>query len=117
MLEPLLDRYGLDESVAFRVGKGFVDVVELQFLTLLPVVMMDSLQTGDITKEGWSCQAAEDDHGMPALEFFPKGKVTPLGVEYADVGHEAADLGHIFATTSTSAFTVLSEDHGLEGTG
>ena len=55
MLEPLLDRYGLDESVAFRVGKGFVDVVELQFLTLLPVVMMDSLQTGDVTKEGRSC--------------------------------------------------------------
>ncbi len=117
MLEPLLDRYGLDESVALRVGKGFVDVVELQFLTLLPVVMMDSLQTGDITKEGGSCQAAEDDHGMPTLEFFPKGKVTPLGVEYADVGHEAADLGHIFAATSTSAFAVLSEDHGLEGTG
>ena len=116
MLESLLDRYGLDESVAFRMGKGFVNIVEGQFFTLFPVVVMECLQTGDITEEGRSGQATKDDHGMPALEFFPKGKITPLGVEYADVGHEAADLGHIFATTSTSAFTVLSEDHGLEGT-
>ena len=70
MFEPLLDRYGLDESVAFRMGEGFVNIVEIQFLTLLPVVMMDSLQTGDITKEGGSCQTAEDNHRMPALEFF-----------------------------------------------
>ena len=70
MFEPLLDRYGLDESVAFRMGKGFVNIVEIQFLTLLLVVMMDSLQTGDITKEGGSCQTAEDKHRMPALEFF-----------------------------------------------
>ncbi|MBG69219.1 MAG: hypothetical protein CMN06_03695 [Roseibacillus sp.] len=55
MFEPLLDRYGLDESVAFRMSKGFVNIVEIQFLTLLPVVMMDSLQTGDVTKEGRSC--------------------------------------------------------------
>ena len=70
MLEPLLDRYGLDESVAFRMGKGFVNIVKIQLLTLRPVVMMDSLQTGDITKEGGSCQTAEDNHRMPALEFF-----------------------------------------------
>ena len=108
VFQSLLDCYGLDEPVPFRMSKGFVDVVEGQFFLLLPVVMMDSLQTGDITKEGGSCQAAEDDYGMPALEFFPKGKVTPLGVEYADVGHEAADLGHIFATTSTSAMGVAA---------
>ena len=70
MLESLLDRYGLDESITFRMGKGFVNIVERQFLPLLPVVMMDSLQTGDITKEGGSCQTAEDNHRMPALEFF-----------------------------------------------
>lgn len=70
MFEPLLDCYGLDESVAFGMGEGFVNIVEIQFLTLLPVVMMDSLQTGDITKEGGSCQTAEDNHRMPALEFF-----------------------------------------------
>ena len=73
MLESLLDRYGLDESITFRMGKGFVNIVERQFLPLLPVVMMDCLQTGDITQEGGSCQTAEDDHGMPSLEFFPKG--------------------------------------------
>ena len=70
MLESLLDCYGLDESVTFRMGKGFVDVVEIQFLTLLLVVMMNSLQTGDVTEEGGSCQTAEDDYRMPALEFF-----------------------------------------------
>ena len=117
MLESLLDRYGLDESITFRMGKGFVNIVERQFLPLLPVVMMDCLQTGDITKEGGSCQAAEDDHGMPALEFFPKGEVAPLGVEHADVGNQAADLGHVLTTASASASTVLSEGHRLEGTG
>ena len=55
MLESLLDRNWLNQSVALWMGQRFVDVVEIQFLTLLPVVMMDSLQTGDVTKEGRSC--------------------------------------------------------------
>ena len=117
MLESLLDRYGLDESVAFRMGKGFVNIVEGQFFTLFPVVVMECLQTGDITEEGRSGQATKDDHGMPALELLPKGEAAPLGVEHADVGHQAANLGHVFTTASTSASPVLSQDHGLEGTG
>ena len=117
MLESLLDGYGLDESITFRMGKGFVNIIERQFFTLLPIVVMDCLQTGDITQKGRSGQAAEDDHGMPALEFLPEGEAAPLGVEHADVGHEATNLGHVLTTASTSASTVLSQDHGLEGTG
>ena len=117
VFQSLLDCYGLDEPVPFRMSKGFVDVVEGQFFLLLPVVMMDCLQTGDITQEGWSGQATEDDHRMPALEFLPKSEAAPLGVEHADIGNEAACLGHVLTTTATSAPTVLSQGHRLEGTG
>ncbi|MBB80109.1 MAG: hypothetical protein CMN02_03770 [Roseibacillus sp.] len=113
MLESLLDRNWLNQSVALWMGQRFVDVVEIQFLTLLPVVMMNSLQTGDITKEGRSCQAAEDDHGVSALELLPKGEVAPLGVEHAHVGNQAANLGHTFGTAP--AFTVLPQHHRLQG--
>ncbi|MDP7107441.1 MAG: hypothetical protein QGH41_10210, partial [Roseibacillus sp.] len=62
------------------MGKRFIDIVESQFFLLLPVVVMDCLQTGDITQEGRSGQATEDDHRMPAFEFFPKSEAAPLGV-------------------------------------
>jgi len=70
MLESLLDGYGLDESVAFRMGKGFVDIVEDELLALLPVIMLNCLQTGDITKERGSGQAAKDENGMFSLELL-----------------------------------------------
>ena len=117
VFQSLPDREWLDEPVPFRMGKGLVDVVEGQFSALLPVVMMNCLQTGDITQEGRSGQATEDDHRMPALEFLPKSEAAPLGVEHADIGNEAAHLGHVLTTTSTSAPTVLSQDHRLQGTG
>lgn len=117
VFQSLPDREWLDEPVSFRMSKGLVDVVEGQFFLLLPVVMIDCLQTGDITQEGRSGQATEDDHRMPALEFLPKIEAAPLGVEHADIGNEAAHLGHALTTTSTSAPTVLSEDHRLQDTG
>ena len=117
MFQSLPEREGLNEPVPFWMGKSLVDVVEGQFSALLPVVMMDCLQTGDITQEGRSGQATEDDYRMPALEFLPKIEAAPLGVEHADIGNEAAHLGHALTTTSTSAPTVLSEDHRLQDTG
>ena len=117
VFQSLPDREWLDEPVPFRMGKGLVDVVEGQFFLLLPVVVMDCLQTGDITQEGRSGQATEDDHRMPALEFLPKSEAASLGVEHANIGNEAAHLGHVFTTTSTSAPTVLTQNHRLQGTG
>ncbi len=87
MFQSLPDREGLDEPVPFRMGKGFVDVVEGQFFLLLPVVVMDCLQTGDITQEGRSGQTAEDDHRMPILEFLPEREAAALGVKHTDIGN------------------------------
>ena len=79
--------------------------------------MMDCLQTGDVAQERGSGQATEDDHRVAVLEFFPQRETASLGVEHADIGNEAAHLGHVLTTTSTSAPTVLSQDHRLQGTG
>ena len=89
------------------MGKRFIDIVESQFFLLLPVVVMDCLQTGDITQEGRSGQATEDDHRMPAFEFFPKSEAAPLGVKHTDIGNEAACLGHVLSS-SAAAFRILS---------
>ena len=117
MLQSLPDCEWLDVSVPFRMGKGFVDVVEGQFFLLLPEVVMECLQTGDITQERGSGQTAEDDHRMPILEFLPEREAATLGVKHTDIGNEAAHLGHVFTTTSTSAPTVLTQNHRLQGTG
>ncbi len=117
MCKSLLERDRLHEPVSFRMGKRFINIVERQVVALLLIVMMDCLQTGDVAQERGSCQATEDDHRVAVLEFFPQRETASLGVEHADIGNEAAHLGHVLTTTSTSAPTVLSQDHRLQGTG
>ncbi len=117
MCKSLLERDRLHEPVSFRMGKRFINIVERQVVALLLIVMMDCLQTGDVAQERGSCQATKHDHRMPALEFLPQRETASLGVEHADIGNEAAHLGHVLTTTSTSAPTVLSQDHRLQGTG
>ena len=74
--------------------------------------MMYRLQTGNITQEGGSCQAPEDDHRMAALEFFPQRKIGTLRIHYTDLRNEVSNLWHIFITTSP-AFTALPLSNSL----
>ncbi|MDE0821319.1 MAG: hypothetical protein OSA95_09370, partial [Opitutales bacterium] len=113
MRKPLLNGNGLHEPVTFRMGKRFIDVVKSHVPALLLVVMIDRLQTGNIAQEGGSGEAAKHDHRMSTLEFLPQREtLTPL-IKNADLRDQAANLGHILAS-STPALTTLPCGNGLE---
>ena len=48
------------------MGEGFVDVVELD--ALRRVVFINRLQTGDVSPERWSREAAEDENRITSLQ-------------------------------------------------
>ena len=97
MLESFIDRDGLDKPVPFRTGRGFIDIVEGEFLALLPVVMMKCPQTGEITKERGSGQAAKDENGMLSLELLPESETTSRGIECVDIRNRTAGRGTLSA--------------------
>ena len=65
MFESIVDGDGLHMAIAFRMSERLIDIEKLDVFAL--VIIVDRLQTGDVTNERWSCQAAENQHRMLAF--------------------------------------------------
>lgn len=56
-----------NKAVALRMGKRFVDKVEVH--TFVLVISVRCFQTGNVAKERWSGQAPEHDHRVFSLRI------------------------------------------------
>jgi hypothetical protein len=66
------------------MGECLVDEVKIDTLWL--VITIDCLQTGDVAYERRSCQTAENNDAVSALQFLSQGKGITFLVESGDIG-------------------------------
>ena len=74
----------LDQAVALGVGEGFIDVVEFDLEGR--EITMDRFQTGNVTNEGWSSEAAKNDDRIVVFEFFGEGELVAIKIVSRDIG-------------------------------
>ena len=90
MHKPFLERKRFEVAVQFGMSKSLVNIVEVD--PFGSVIAVDGLQPGDVSQEGRSGQAAENQNRVVSLqaaqlEFFA------LGVVDRDVGQRLTECG------------------------